>query len=416
MSAFERLELDPSNAAELLALYRRWRLLWLRPRDADGAASGVDALRRVARAVADDGADEFSVENPGDVARDHPQDALAPSAVFGGVARASDAATAAAARLPAHFYVSTVLGGDAAARVLAEAPISEPSLLPRDAAHGTPAWLFVGSNAPSESTPAPSRKRKTADAADDIPTASTAPTIPAPSSSLPALAGRAEHTDHVACSGTWHHQLSGRKTWYLRPFDRAPAWRDYPPPDVATASNATRDEGEDERGARRRLVVEAEEGDVLMVDTGAWWHETALPSSPTMSASLAREFFLAEDHGGAAGAKDAAKRAEAFTNVDGLYAPRAVAAGDIVCTERDFEDGGPRVGRSEDPNCAVAEIDDDDEDGDEDGDEGGGGTMVLVALRDIAAGEFLTVEPSDDDDDDDEEDDDEEDDEEEDAE
>ena len=40
--------------------------------------------------------------------------------------------------------------------------------------------------------------------------------------------------------------------------------------------------------------------------------------------------------------------------------------------------------------------------------------MALVALRDIAAGEFLTVEPSDDDDDD--EDDDEEDDDEEDAE
>ena len=148
---------------------------------------------------------------------------------------------------------------------------------------------------------------------------------------------------------------------------------------------------------------------MLLLDTSAWWHETALPSSPTMSASLAREFFLAEDHGGAAGAKDAAKRAEAFTNVDGLYAPRAVAAGDIVCTEKDFEDGGPRVGRSEDPNCAVADIDDGDDE-----DEGEGGTMALVALRDIAAGEFLTVEPSDDDDDD--EDDDEEDDDEEDAE
>ena len=74
--------------------------------------------------------------------RDPARDALAPSAVFGGVARAVDAATAAAARLPAHFYVSTVLGGDAA-RALTEAPISEPSFLPDDAAHGTPAWLFV---------------------------------------------------------------------------------------------------------------------------------------------------------------------------------------------------------------------------------------------------------------------------------
>ena len=160
MSAFERLELDTSNAAELLALYRRWRLLWLRPRDADGTTSGVDALRRVARAVADDGADEFSVENPGDVPRDPARDALAPSAVFGGVARAVDAATAAAARLPAHFYVSTVLGGDAAARVLTEAPISEPSFLPDDAAHGTPAWLFVGSNPRAAPQPQNRRRRR----------------------------------------------------------------------------------------------------------------------------------------------------------------------------------------------------------------------------------------------------------------
>ena len=43
-----------------------------------------------------------------------------------------------------------------------------------------------------------------------------------------------------------------------------------------------------------------------------------------------------------------------------------------------------------------------------DEDEGGVGTMVLVALRDVAAGEFLTVEPSDDDEDDEEEEDEEE--------
>ena len=403
MSAFERLDLDPSKVDELTTLYRRWRLLWLRPRDADGVASGVDALRRVARAVADDGADEFSVENAGDAARDPAQDALAPSAVFGSLARCADAATANTARLPAHFYVSTVLGGDAAARVLAEAPISEPSFLPRDAAHGTPAWLFVGSNSPSDSAAAPSRKRKTAANSD------AAPASDPPRGSRSALAGRTEHTDHVTCSGTWHHQLSGRKTWYLRPFDRASAWRGDPPPDVGTARRQAwlefSSSGEDDRGPRRRLVIETQEGDVLAVDTGAWWHETALPSSPSMSASLAREFFLAEEHGGKAGAEAAARRAEAFTNVDGLYAKRFVAAGEIVCTQEDFEDGGPNVGRSGNPNCAVAEIDDEDED------EEGGGTMVLVALRDVAAGEFLTVEPSDEDDD--EEDDEDEEDEEE---
>ena len=67
------------------------------------------------------------LENPGDVARDPARDALAPSAVFDGVARADRCLTAAAADGDARFYVSTVLGGDAAALKLRGTHLRRPS-------------------------------------------------------------------------------------------------------------------------------------------------------------------------------------------------------------------------------------------------------------------------------------------------
>jgi hypothetical protein len=38
------------------------------------------------------------------------------------------------------------------------------------------------------------------------------------------MSGRAEHTDKVKHHGTWHVQLCGSKTWYIRPDPAAPEW------------------------------------------------------------------------------------------------------------------------------------------------------------------------------------------------
>jgi hypothetical protein len=200
----------------------------------------------------------------------------------------------------------------------------------------------------------------------------------------------------VRASGTWHRQISGRKTWLLRPALDAAAW-------------SSRREGETNRKKRKRgpgpgrIRVDAEPGDVLFIDTTAWWHETALPATGArassgvgggggddlFSLSVAREFFLASERGGSLARASEAAAATCssggnFTNVDGAYATRDAVAGEVVCVASDFaEDPGAfRVGRSSEPNCVLAE---DPETGE----------AALVVLRDVRAGDAFTIEHSD---------------------
>jgi len=90
------------------------------------------------------------------------------------------------------------------------------------------------------------------------------------------------------------------KVWYVRPLDGASAWGGEDPPEVACypggdgGARVVEDTVGGER--RRRLRIEVEEGDLLLVDTSAWWHETALPQQK-LSVSYAREFFLHSEHG-----------------------------------------------------------------------------------------------------------------------
>lgn len=46
----------------------------------------------------------------------------------------------------------------------------------------------------------------------------------APDQQVP-LRGRAEHTDSVTHSGTYHVQMSGSKTWYIHPMAESPDWQ-----------------------------------------------------------------------------------------------------------------------------------------------------------------------------------------------
>ena len=74
-----------------------------------------------------------------------------------------------------------------------------------------------------------------------------------------------------------------------------------------------------------------------------------------------------------------------FLNVDSLYATRDISAGEVVFNSEELPDG--EVGRSDDPNCEVVDIED-----------GTGESMAVVTLRFIPAGEFFTVANSDDED------------------
>ena len=65
-------------------------------------------------------------------------------------------------------------------------------------------------------------------------------------------------------------------------------------------------------------------------------------------------------------------------NVDWLYAPHNIPCGEVVLTEDDVPNA--ELPESQEPNCEVAEDE--------------SGRAVLIAARDIRAGEFFSVEAS----------------------
>ena len=134
-----------------------------------------------------------------------------------------------------------------------------------DALHDDGLWLFVGSN------PNPKKRARGGAGAE-------------------ALTGRPEHTDDVVHSGTWHVQLCGSKTWHVRPCAAAEDWQQDPPVLREGEHGVVRRAG---RGLR--LKIEAQQGDLLIVNTRAWWHCTDIPPQPGLSISFARDFYLEDE-------------------------------------------------------------------------------------------------------------------------
>jgi len=173
------------------------------------------------------------------------------------------------------------------------------------------------------------------------------------------LKGRTEHTDSVTHDGTWHYQLSGTKHWTIRPSDDL----------VERFKHQSETMKWDQR---RRFHITCREGDILLLNTRLWFHQTTIPPQPLPSVSYARDFRLSppetpEETGG-------------MTNLDGLYATNAIEEGTILFTEKDMPDCALHRS-SVNPNCEVVELED--------------GTEAIVASRDIAAGEFFCVPESD---------------------
>lgn len=185
--------------------------------------------------------------------------------------------------------------------------------------------------------------------------------------------GRPEHTDAVSHDGTWHYQLSGRKTWYLRPTLELM--------DLVRSRSSP----EDPSTMDPSLVLEVtcQEGDVLIVNTRLWWHRTQIPPQHLPSISYARDFFFTQEQ----------RDQMLMSNVDGMYATTDIEEGTIVLREEDVPEC--ELHRSKDnPNCKVVMLEEED-------------VYAVVSIRPIKAGEFFCVAESDDDDDDDGNDDDE---------
>ncbi|KAJ1439623.1 hypothetical protein B484DRAFT_174877 [Ochromonadaceae sp. CCMP2298] len=199
------------------------------------------------------------------------------------------------------------------------------------------------------------------------------------------LAGRTEHTDSVSHDGTWHMQCAGSKQWRIRPLKEAAEWAGLPP--VIGAG----DKGEGADAIHLDVLCEA--GDILMINTRLWLHQTWIPETSAaqdgVSLSYARDFFCAASSLRAEEGEPAEVSTEDadYKNVDGLYAVRNVMCGDVVMLESEMPDA--ELPRTDDPNCEVCETED--------------GEGCLVAVKDIAAGDWLSVAESEDEDEEDEE-------------
>ena len=90
------------------------------------------------------------------------------------------------------------------------------------------------------------------------------------------LSGRREHTDSIDHDGTFHHQLLGGKLWKLRP----------------TLELREICDQEHDMALLDKYEVLVEEGDVFVINTKLWWHQTEIP--PGCSVSYARDLYLGE--------------------------------------------------------------------------------------------------------------------------
>eukprot|EP00537_Pseudo-nitzschia_pungens_P010874 CAMPEP_0172390604 /NCGR_PEP_ID=MMETSP1061-20121228/7209_1 /TAXON_ID=37318 /ORGANISM="Pseudo-nitzschia pungens, Strain cf. pungens" /LENGTH=624 /DNA_ID=CAMNT_0013121027 /DNA_START=90 /DNA_END=1964 /DNA_ORIENTATION=+ len=157
------------------------------------------------------------------------------------------------------------------------------------------------------------------------------------------LLGRKEHTDAVAHDGTVHVQLEGRKVWHLRPTQELIEACDsgY---DVALLDS---------------YKVCPDEGDVLVINTRLWWHNTTIPPqqslssghcgvSVSVSVSVARDLYLREP-----GTRKNSDNHEFDEKFDDESNPRECGSIDGGSSSRsssrsigsDSDSGGDRLGR-----------------------------------------------------------------------
>lgn len=207
-------------------------------------------------------------------------------------------------------------------KFLSSVPVAAPSFINSNEwsqiVHTTPMWLFCGRN----------------DSEEDLP-------------------GRLEHTDSVSHSGTWHYQLSGSKKWKVRPLN-SPEWGSSGAPILkkkflklrqACQSRVVHDPVE----KLNRLEFTCHEGDIVLLNTRIWWHQTFLPSTANsfenLSISFARDFYLETDGDHSSKRQKLNTDDVTMTNIDGLYAPHFIPSQCVILTESQL------------PNCSLPRYD-----------------------------------------------------------
>jgi len=207
--------------------------------------------------------------------------------------------------------------------------------------------------------------------------------------------------DEVTHSGTYHIQVAGTKTWIIRPHPDSFLSEEFLLDDdgdseyegglLSKLPGAEREEGigRTHKNNCWRLRINVEEGDVFVLNTKIWYHCTELNYTPGSSSewsiSLAQDFYLP------------------------VPCPKDVKKGDIVYgydgeIEKEKEDDDDsetgtsdqeipdELPRSDVPNCVLVELDARGHESDsENEDDEARSKIALVALRDIAEGDSLTI-------------------------
>jgi len=176
------------------------------------------------------------------------------------------------------------------------------------------------------------------------------------------MKGRNEHTDDIDHNGgTFHYQVAGVKTWNLRPTEELREMCD-----------------ELDIALKESYVHTVEEGDIFVINTRLWWHQTEIPGAKkggndNLSISYARDIHLD-------GTQPTEGDEQHMSSKDGAWAIAFIAKGTVLLTEVD-----PPISRTTeraDANCELFVVGDNEE---------GEKQLAIVAFKDIQEGEFFTI-------------------------
>ena len=179
------------------------------------------------------------------------------------------------------------------------------------------------------------------------------------------MQGRNEHTDDIEHNGgTYHFQAAGSKTWKLRPTDELRTMCD-----------------ELDIALKESYIHTVEEGDIFVINTRLWWHQTEIPafaggdasSCHNLSISYARDIWLD-------GMQPQEGQDMHMSSKDGSWATAFIPKGATLLTDAD-----PPISRTSeriDANCELVVVGENEE---------GEEQLALVTLQDIKEGEFYII-------------------------
>ena len=223
------------------------------------------------------------------------------------------------------------------------------------------------------------------------------------------MIGRAEHVDEVTHSGTYHIQIAGTKTWWIRPHPDCSFLNEELSSLVSSCSSSSDNTNHSNHDNNNnscfdRMKINVEEGDVFVLNTKIWYHNTELEYTPTKLSPSNNNNNESNSNASSGGEWSISIAQDFYLPVP---CPKDVSKGDVVYgfvdndddddDENNIDDGDndeipDEIPRSDNPNCVLVEIEmgecnnDDDNDSDNDGEK-----IALIALRNIIEGESLSI-------------------------